>query len=475
MEPHKKIPYKLNKYRNRLGHFITYWGDIYSGSLWELPNYDEGFFVIPNYHLTRIHEMEDHEKSPEKFRKLGYEINDHRVIKKYIAGDFNSSPFNRDPVRPITFTSDLKFRKMFVFGAGASAFCCFDDQALEFEKDGLHPPTGFEIFHERYDEVLRSYIGTKFSVPEFESRGNNIEDCLEGDWLRYRSVYNPQIAMRHINMQYYLQDLFQRVTERVNSKYFRKNLYGLFANKLQKYCATYENDRPTIVSFNYDTILEHFIQLAFGTKYEYLDDYIDWDNRNVIMFKPHGSSNWGWSFPKNVVMDINGQNLSNWLYENKLEPYHIFYELLGDLSEMVYSYSYGYELGDDEDDLSKYSLNKQKIEVMTNTGQYYPAMLLPYRNKDELVMPYNHMTALDLVMQKVEELYLIGWKGNEKLFNQKLKRRLINCKLLVIVNPESKEVMDNLNIFLNPTKLEIKCIDTFEEFILRYFDTFLNQ
>jgi len=459
---------------NKLGHFITYWGDIYSGTLYEVVGYEESFFIVPNYNLSKIHELSNEERTADVFRRLGWEIRDHRVIKSHYIGDNGNSLFNEERPKSISF-SDQKFRKMFVFGAGASTFCCFGKEAERFKDEGLRPPIGYEIFHERYDHIIRSYPGVQFSIPEFESKNNNIEECLEEEWSKYRSNYNPQIAMRHMNVQYYLQDLLCQVSRKVSSIYFRRNLYSLFVNKIQNYCSIHEEERPTFVSFNYDTILENFVELAFGPKYESTDDYIDWHNRNVVIFKPHGSSNWGWEFPHAINAKIGGQKIHHWLYEMKLEPYEVFYELLGDVRQMVNSYSYGYELDGSVNGLSKHGLNKQRIQIVKKDRNYYPAMLLPYRDKDEFIMPYNHMMGMDSILPKIEQMFLIGWKGSEDLFNRKLRNLLTNCKELIIVNPDSKSVKENLESYLDLSSIDIKEIKSFEEFVLRDLDDFLRE
>ena len=74
-----------------------------------------------------------------------------------------------------------------------------------------HPPVGYEIFNERYEDICVKYQAVKYSIPEFDLKGNNIEECLEQEWLTFRKSYNQMVTVRHINIQFYLQELFQKI------------------------------------------------------------------------------------------------------------------------------------------------------------------------------------------------------------------------------------------------------------------------
>lgn len=435
---YSKIPHDWFNFRIRYGRFITYWGDIYSGTLWECQGYDKGFFIIPNYHVHEIINLAPIEKTPGKFKELGWEINDYRIIIRAYEANPAELEFNAK-YGPIISKSGHEFKDMFVFGAGASAFCCFGDHKERYENDQWRSPLGYDIFNERYEELCTHFEGVKLAIPEFELKNNTIEECLESDWNKYSTSYFPELTYRHINIQFYLQQLFRQISKHTVEKYYRKNLYQLFAGQIKTRNASQAAYKPVIVNFNYDTILDQFIDKSFGYVTNKIDEYIDWKNRSVVHFKPHGSSNWGWKFPKEVISKL-GNNFPSTLYAQKITPALLFYKLLGEYKNMVNENAYGLEIGKKR--FGKHSLDKLQIQVVKDEPAY-PAMLLPFKEKDEFVMPYHHQIALGFVMGDLERLFVIGWKGSEQHFLDQLEMA-VNIKEVIIVNPEFEAVKANL-------------------------------
>lgn len=365
-------------------------------------------------------------------------------------------------------------KRMFVFGAGASSFCLLGENKNALEKSLLRPPLGYEIFDDRFEDIFQNYEGAKLSIPLFLTKEKDIELCLEDEWRKLRKTYNPSITTRHINLQFYLRDLFRRVSDEVVGKYYRNNLYSLFANKLQTYLASVPEERIALVSFNYDTILDQFIEKIFHSPFRQMSDYIDRNNRPVFLFKPHGSCNWGWRVNNKQHLNVPNRNLCDSLYTKHTELHEIYYKVLGSMDEMVHTQAWGPEKNNDKHFRGKYTVNKNRIEVIDNNlgTEYFPALLMPYRDKDEFVMHYDHQHTFDRFAGDMEELYLIGWKGNEDLFNRKLQHHHTHLKKIVIVNPmEKKEKVVSKNLVknfkdLNSGRYTIEVIDTFEKFVV---------
>ncbi|MCU0386232.1 MAG: hypothetical protein MUE38_09400 [Flavihumibacter sp.] len=456
---YSQIPFDWFDYRNKFGRYITYWGDIYSGSLWECHGYNDGFFIVPNHHLIEIMELNEGDRTPEKYRELGWEISDYRVIvHKYITKELHPQEFNKSH-GPAISKSGQEFKDMFVFGAGASSFCCFGDHKERYENDQWRSPLGYDIFNERYEELCAQFEGVKLAIPKFELKNNTIEECLESDWNKYCTNYFPELTCRHINIQFYLQKLFQKISQHTVERYYRKNLYLSFVEQIKAKSVRQDAYIPVIVNFNYDTILDQFIDKSFHYSTTRIDEYIDWHNRSVVQFKPHGSSNWGWKFPKEVIAKV-GNNLPAALYANKVTPAILYYKILGEYKTMVNEYSYGFEIG--KRPVGKHSLDKLQIQII-NDEPAYPALLLPFKEKDEFVMPYHHQTALGIVMHDMERLFLIGWKGSEQLFLEQLEKAK-RIKEVIVVNPEFETVKANLE-----KHIEAECtwthVNDFEAFI----------
>ncbi|MFZ6011420.1 MAG: hypothetical protein ACOYXT_13815 [Bacteroidota bacterium] len=465
MNKYSKIPYQWFQLQNRPAYFITYFGDIYFGSLWECPGYDSGFFIVQNDKRRKAIDLAPDERTPEKFREVGWEIRDYRTIKKILNGN---ESFRHSPVKPLHF-SGQQFNQMYVFGAAASTFCVFGDRARVFRQAEYNPPTGFEIFDDKYKPFFEKYPAALMSISEFESKNRDIEGCLDEEWCAYKDTYTPEIPARHINIQFYLQELFHCLSEEVINKEYRYNLFNLFCKNLQKQLSKQPDQVATLVSFNYDTILDHSIGL-FSSPFGTMNDYFDWHHRNMILFKPHGSCNWGWKFGKNNIGNRSTPQLVKDLWDEKIEPWQIYYELIGNLTETVEYGSWGVESGNNIHDNGRYSLNKNLIEIIpkNSSAPYLPALLLPYRDKDEFVLPYQQQFALTSCLDQIKGLFLIGWKGNEALFNRKLKAHAHNLRKITIVNPNPDEVKQNLvKAGIDLSRFETVEVKDFETFVLQ--------
>ncbi len=135
---------------------------------------------------------------------------------------------------------------------------------------------------------------------------------------------------------------------------------------------------------------------------------------------------------------------------------------------MVDWLSYGLEMTHHEHGIGKYTIDKSKIQIQTNKHDtdYYPAILLPYKDKDEFTMPPRHYHSLKSCFGYVETLIVIGWKGNEALFNKLLVADANRIKKVVIVDPQPEAVEAQLNTLLSRPGVIKKNYATFEEFVL---------
>jgi hypothetical protein len=458
------------EWRQQSQYFITYFGDIYYGLVDFCPGHDDCFFIIQNDNIRILQGLTKEERTLERYRQLGWEIRDRKVIVDTLPRDYQLG--TSDGHQTLHGGGRQAWNKAFIFGAGASANCAFGDKIATLKSSSLRPPIGYEIFDERFEEIVGGYPGAKFSIADFEAKGNNIEVCFEEEWEALRYYKNPQIVSRHINIQFYLQELFREISNDITRKHYRKNCYGLFANRLQKYLASRPDERVACVSFNYDTILDHFLQEAFRQPYESIENYFDWHTHQALLFKPHGSWNWGWKFNKQMDGWNRKNTLSEFLYNEQYDLATIYYKLMGDIDQMVYDHAWGIEMSHSTNRLGRYTINKNMIELIASdpSADYFPALLMPYRDKDEFVMHYAHQFAMEIFFNEVKELYLIGWKGNEAVFNRLLKNHAHKLSKITIVNPEAEEVKKNLDNYLDISKCEIKYVKTFEEFVLVELD-----
>lgn len=472
MNVHIDIPAEWNKYYHKNAHFITYFGDIYHGHIVNDNKFPDRFFILSENQKQEFYKLSPEDKTLKNYDRLCWEIRDVKIIKRIVEDkNIGSDTEERNRAK----YGNKAWKKMFIFGAGASYDCVFGENYKKYFKESFsNPPLAYEIFNERYDETLTHFEGTKLSLSNFEANGNDIEKCLEDEWKVLRNAYHPNITARHINLQFYMKELFQKISKSVVSNYYRNNLYSLFADKLQKHLGG-KAEQVALLSFNYDTILDQFIEKRFDTPFLKMEDYIDYNNRDVLLFKPHGSCNWGWLAKNLHYLKTINKSFFEALYLEKKELWEIYYMILGDFGDMVHYKAWGYEKENNAHGKGRYTINKNKIEVMkTEWGyDYLPAMLMPYRDKDEFIMHYEHQLALEWYMGQMEELYIIGWKGNEDVFNRKLKSKAHNLKKIVIVNPneeKKQEVSGYLKEHLELSKYQIEVVKDFETFVLNEMD-----
>jgi hypothetical protein len=146
--------------------------------------------------------------------------------------------------------------------------------------------------------------------------------------------------------------------------------------------------------------------------------------------------------------------------------------MLGDYKEMVDWASYGINHRHNENGISKFNVNKNNLSVIypDNENMYFPALLMPYRDKDEFTMPSTHYWHLHHYLSHVETLIIIGWKGNEKLFNELLKKAATKVKRVVVVDPAPQAIEGQLGFLKNRGAEIIPYKEGFEEFIIKGLD-----
>jgi len=450
-------------------YVFTKYGEAYAGwefTEWEFQDYK---IIIQGTKLKEYQKLSTKEKTKEKISEYGWIIPINSIV-----GTLNSDVFN--PTQPHhnsdRWYGEYERKVMFIFGAGASANCVFGDEKDEFVNDVLRPPLGNSLFSKKFDTYYKKYKGVKQSLHQLQDSKVNVEEHFEKEWGNIVKDTNEEMMSRHINIQYYLQDILRDVSENVIEKYFSKNLYAKLAYKLQiihsssvkiKYDRK-EFKKFAFVSFNQDYILDHFISEHFKKPLNSMDDYVNINDSPFCIFKPHGSSNWGWKFPDTSSF---GDNTSSWLFDNKKNFFQLYFELLGNHVNMIDWSTWGHELQISESGLGKHTIDKSQIKIVPkgNANDFYPALLIPYRDKDEFTMPIRHFYNMHTYFSYIETLVIIGWKGNEVAFNRQLTQYSTMLKKVIIADPDAKLVAKNIEPLLKKYKITPIIYENFERFV----------
>ncbi|HLG40378.1 MAG TPA: hypothetical protein VI461_11950 [Chitinophagaceae bacterium] len=441
-------------------------------------NYPDYTIIIQGNRLRDYANLRNDEKSIDKINEYGWVLNNDVI--ELVVGQNEIVTEQKDYKRD-TWSDQYDRKVMFIIGAGASANCVFGERKLDFKIDLLRPPLGPELFDARFEKHYNNYEGVKQSLPILKVPNGNVEELFEREWKNIHMENNQMVLSRHVNIQFYLQELFKTISGYVFRRYASSNLYATLANKLQKIHKSSIKNRYgektfkkfAFVSFNQDSILETFISELFGITLRNLNDYVNINDAEVCIFKPHGSWNWGWKFPPDS--GITG-NTAMWLFKNKINYYQLYYKLLGNYSCMVDWGSWGLEASLSKDHLGKYVIDKSLIQLIdiNDINNYYPALLLPYRDKDEFTMPARHFENMRNYLTYVETLIIIGWKGNEEAFNRLLFQNANKIRQVVIADPNPQLILENLQPLLSRPNIEKKFYIGFEDFVLRGIDIELN-
>ena len=446
-----------------INYYFTTFGDVYAGQEFFHSNFQNDKVIVQADKWRDFSELSGTAATSDKIKEYAWIIPPAAYVG-YMKG--TDAPKFRNPVSP-DITEYYERKDMFIIGAGASANCVTGGKKRAFKNDVLRPPLGNELFHNKFENIYKKYDGVKLSLIDLQQHNVNIEECLENDWKEIQENGNLEIMKRHINIQFYLQELLKDVSLRVCNKYYDCNLFARLADKLQRiHSRALKNIRDyrrqfAFVSFNQDSILDHFLSSYFQKQLSGIDNYIEINNSPFCLFKPHGSWNWGWKFSDKKV------NRAAAIFNSNVNFYNLYFELLGKPADMVDWNSWGLELSLHAHYKGRLTIDKSKLLSLAHEeiGNFYPAILLPYRDKDEFTMPPSHFYFMQYYLSHIENLFIIGWKGNEAMFIKTLSSQANRIKKVIIVDPNPKIVEENLKPVLSRHEVLKVNYSDFEDFV----------
>jgi hypothetical protein len=220
---------------------------------------------------------------------------------------------------------------------------------------------------------------------------------------------------------------------------------------MRKYLLKSPDENIGVVTFNYDTIFEDSLSKILDCPFNTIDDYLvrakegDGVHLNDIMvFKPHGSSNW--------IQKLNdGGIVANTPSRESKDIANRFYDLRTDYASLFLAIEPSARNSDlNLKEIVPFSVNTFQILYTSKTlFEYYPMLLVPFKKKDESLMPLSHQNHFTHQLRDVEEILIIGWKGTEDHFNKILGQKLSQKKIKIsYVSPHTKTVQNELSKYL---------------------------
>ena len=335
-------------------YYFTTFGDVYAGEEFNDFYNRDRIIVIQRSKIQDYLKLSDAERTDDKIREYGW------ILKKQtIAGTIEAEKFlpKKKTIDMEDGWWDGKYERkiLFIIGAGASAHCVGSGHKAIFNEDLLRPPLGPELFSQRFKQYYEKYEAVKQSLHFLQGDNTpDVEALFEQEWKEVGENGNQVVMSRHINIQYYLQELLRDVSLNTVQNHYAQNLYAALACELQKKYGRNQRKKFAFISFNQDTILEQFLEKYFRKPIHSFDDYVEVNDSPFCIFKPHGSWNWGWKFPD--IKKFNG-NTAAWLFEHNINYFQLYFKLLGSFFEMVDGDSFGLEWGINRHFLGKFTID----------------------------------------------------------------------------------------------------------------------
>lgn len=340
-------------------------------------------------------------------------------------------------------TGDYDETILIVLGAGASFD--FNDGSLPVR---VKLPLTKDIFSDEFSSIRNRYHGAQ-SLYNSLVDINDLEAFFQRKWNLLARSYNPKLMRELISCQFYFQELFFQLS--ILSSVISPNYYAALVHQMRDYAALKRNRvRFLVVSFNYDTLFEQQVEKEFGYDFKAIESY-DAPNRLIQVFKLHGSCDWcryvansnaagNWTWTSQKVNTIFNDLLDLSEFSRLLEPkISIMNESKKKVYENLGLLHFGNTL------LQKVSFKEPSFDLnslnLFTRMDYFPHMLIPYKDKDEFLVPSSQVARLELMLEKCKRVYCIGWKGNEKKFIDMIEPRPLD--ITWITGPTGEEEILN--------------------------------
>ena len=274
-----------------------------------------------------------------------------------------------------------------VFGAGAS----YDSIARVAGADVRErPPLARQLFAAAYDKYVQKHLVAGPLVAHLRGlpEGTNLE--AELDRIQSEEVPNSPTRRRQvIALRYYLRDVLREAAEFETYAPAQTN-YHILMDRLVMWQE--KTGAPiTLVTFNYDTMLERAVEVVTGRRLTDLTSYVS--DERLRVFKPHGSVNWGRVVANDTTIRDQAPN-----------PEATERNLL--------------ELAGREDIqlTNEYFVADTSANGKMNGRVIVPALTVPIQKKLDFECPPAHIDLLREALRGLKWVLSIGWRAGEQNF-----------------------------------------------------------
>jgi hypothetical protein len=288
-----------------------------------------------------------------------------------------------------------------IFGAGASfdsaptyppgAEVLGGDRFNKFHR----PPLANELFENRpaFADAIKSFPECQPIVPRLRSlRDESLEAALQD--LQAKAQDYPRGLQQLAAVRYYLQYILWQCGNAWRDVAKGVTNYKTLLDQIER--VNKKNEPVCLVTFNYDTLLEHALS-DFGLAVEAFPDYTK-KHPFYRVFKVHGSVNWA----RIIENEIQSQNPTH--------TWSVTHEWIQRAAELRIT--------------DNYLLSTEYPTALVGGRPAFPAIAIPVEKEKKFECPPNLIEELKALLPGTSKALFIGWRATEEHFLNLLKMHL---------------------------------------------------
>lgn len=315
---------------------------------------------------------------------------------------------------------------MIILGAGASYDSYSSFPPNKDTQDEARPPLADQLFEDRkhFNVLLHKFHECQDILPTLRASGKNYSlEAILGKrseqaktWLKGKQQL---MAVR-----YYIEAAIEHCEFEWGKVHFGATNQRALLNHIERWRA-HHNKEVAIVTFNYDTLIEHALEACLRYSIRTLDDYMLLEHYRL--FKLHGSVSWGY---------ITQCNLSSSDLRQAEVVTRMIIEYGSEITAGVRIY---------EDNIQ---MKASAPELLRQGRVLSPAIAIPVKSKNSFVCPKAHVDTLQQIIPGVTKVIVIGWRAQEEHFLKLLRDLPGNIAILVVAkdSDDVKQTSDSLKI-----------------------------
>jgi hypothetical protein len=336
---------------------------------------------------------------------------------------------------------------MIIFGAGASYDSFPDIPAARRDRthmesrpplsNTLFAPTGsFWNFIDRYPQCrpviprLRNLPSSGSVEQELERLRTEAEDPERPDPERLRQLAAIRFYIQGAMWQCH--SAWLGVTRHITN-------YLALLDQIRHF----GNEDVTLVTFNYEGLLETAACELVGRQINAIDDYLEIGH--FAVFKVHGSVNWGREVAEGKALISDGEDV---------------------IAQKLIDHSQSLRITD------RFVFVNTPAPIVRDAAVskiLFPAVAVPVQTKQDFECPPSHLDELKRRLGRIDRMLIVGWRGLDAHFVALMKAHLPTGVRLDAVNGDSRsreavfQVLRDAGIDFKPS---VTGVDTFSTYVL---------